>query len=82
MLSNISSYYGFTKLLELFTADASKTGAAQEAMQNTVRRASKAITEQEARQILGVPENAAWEEISNVSVFCLLKQFICSKSEL
>ncbi|KMT16253.1 hypothetical protein BVRB_3g054070 [Beta vulgaris subsp. vulgaris] len=45
--------------------NASKTGAAQEAMQNTVRRASKAITEQEARQILGVPENAAWEEISN-----------------
>ncbi|XP_057542905.1 mitochondrial import inner membrane translocase subunit PAM16 like 2-like [Amaranthus tricolor] len=44
-------------------ANASKTGAAQEAMQNTVRRASKAITEQEARQILGVPENAAWEEI-------------------
>ncbi|XP_074301775.1 mitochondrial import inner membrane translocase subunit PAM16 like 2-like isoform X3 [Silene latifolia] len=43
--------------------DASKTGAAQEAMQNTVRRASKAITEQEARQILGVTENAAWEDI-------------------
>ncbi|XP_021736645.1 mitochondrial import inner membrane translocase subunit PAM16 like 2-like [Chenopodium quinoa] len=44
-------------------ANASKTGAAQEAMQNTVRKASKAITEQEARQILGVPENAAWEDI-------------------
>ncbi|KAL2921158.1 Mitochondrial import inner membrane translocase subunit PAM16 like 2 [Bienertia sinuspersici] len=44
---------------------ASKTGAAQEAMQGTVRRASKTITEQEARQILGVPENAAWEEILN-----------------
>ncbi|XP_074295495.1 mitochondrial import inner membrane translocase subunit PAM16 like 2-like [Silene latifolia] len=43
--------------------NASKTGAAQEAMQNTVRRASKAITEQEARQILGVTENAAWEDI-------------------
>ncbi|KNA11715.1 hypothetical protein SOVF_132200 [Spinacia oleracea] len=44
-------------------SNASKTGAAQEAMNNTVRRASKAITEQEARQILGVPENAAWEDI-------------------
>uniref|UniRef100_A0A7C9DWV8 J domain-containing protein n=1 Tax=Opuntia streptacantha TaxID=393608 RepID=A0A7C9DWV8_OPUST len=44
-------------------ANASKTGAAQEAMQNTVRRASRAITEQEARQILGVSENASWEEI-------------------
>ncbi|KNA11290.1 hypothetical protein SOVF_136610 [Spinacia oleracea] len=43
--------------------NASKTGAAQEAMQNTVRRASQALTEQEARQILGVPEKAAWEEI-------------------
>ncbi|XP_074308658.1 mitochondrial import inner membrane translocase subunit PAM16 like 2-like [Silene latifolia] len=43
--------------------NASKTGAAQEAMQNTVRRASKAITEQEARQILGITENAAWEDI-------------------
>jgi len=48
-------------------ADAAKTGAAQEAMQNTVRRASRAITEQEARQILGVTENAAWEEILKVS---------------
>ncbi|KMT08650.1 hypothetical protein BVRB_6g139270 [Beta vulgaris subsp. vulgaris] len=44
-------------------ANASKTGAAQEAMQNTVRKASKAITEQEARQILGVTENTAWEDI-------------------
>ncbi|XP_021774309.1 mitochondrial import inner membrane translocase subunit PAM16 like 2-like isoform X2 [Chenopodium quinoa] len=43
--------------------NASKTGTAQEAMQNTVRKASRALTEQEARQILGVPENAAWEEI-------------------
>ncbi|KAK9724922.1 hypothetical protein RND81_05G108900 [Saponaria officinalis] len=43
--------------------NASKTGAAQEAVENTVRRASKALTEQEARQILGVPNTAAWDEI-------------------
>ena len=41
-------------------------------MQNTVHRASKAITEQEARQILGVTENAAWEEILKVSLFFLV----------
>ncbi|KAK4784410.1 hypothetical protein SAY86_018778 [Trapa natans] len=44
-------------------ANASKNGTAQEAMQNTIRRASKAMTEQEARQILGIQEGAAWEEI-------------------
>ncbi|KAI3420690.1 uncharacterized protein J3R85_012484 [Psidium guajava] len=44
-------------------ANASKTGVAQETLQNTVRRASKAMTEQEARQILGVTEETAWEEI-------------------
>ncbi|KAK4754465.1 hypothetical protein SAY87_002569 [Trapa incisa] len=43
--------------------NASKTGAAQEAMQNTIRRAGKVMTEQEARQILGVSEETAWEEI-------------------
>ncbi|KAK4778207.1 hypothetical protein SAY87_018394 [Trapa incisa] len=43
--------------------NASKNGTAQEAMQNTIRRASKAMTEQEARQILGIQEGAAWEEI-------------------
>ncbi|KAL9240599.1 hypothetical protein vseg_014799 [Gypsophila vaccaria] len=43
--------------------NASKSGAAQEAVENTVRRASKALTEQEARQILGVPNTAAWDEI-------------------
>ncbi|KAH9611794.1 hypothetical protein KSS87_011708 [Heliosperma pusillum] len=42
---------------------ATKTGAAQEAVENTARRVSKALTEQEARQILGVPNNAAWDEI-------------------
>ncbi|XP_030463584.1 mitochondrial import inner membrane translocase subunit PAM16 like 2 [Syzygium oleosum] len=44
-------------------ANASKTGVAQETLQNTVRRASKAMTEQEARQILGVTEETAWEDI-------------------
>lgn len=43
--------------------NASKTGVAQEAMQNAVRKTSKAMTEHEARQILGVGEQASWEEI-------------------
>ncbi|TKY46587.1 Mitochondrial import inner membrane translocase subunit tim16 [Spatholobus suberectus] len=30
---------------------------------NTIRRAGKVMTEQEARQILGVTEEAPWEEI-------------------
>nr|DAD25381.1 TPA_asm: hypothetical protein HUJ06_026845 [Nelumbo nucifera] len=44
-------------------ANASKSGVAQETIQNTVRRASKTMAEQEARQILGVTEEATWEEI-------------------
>ncbi|XP_058098683.1 mitochondrial import inner membrane translocase subunit PAM16 like 2-like isoform X1 [Magnolia sinica] len=44
-------------------ANASKTGVAQETIQNTVHRASKIMTEQEARQILGVTEASSWEEI-------------------
>ncbi|KAI4338863.1 hypothetical protein MLD38_023872 [Melastoma candidum] len=44
-------------------ANANKTGVAQETIQNTIRRASKAMTEQEARQVLGVSEETAWEEI-------------------
>ncbi|KAG2726144.1 hypothetical protein I3760_01G099000 [Carya illinoinensis] len=44
-------------------ANASKSGVAQETLQNTVRRAGKAMTEQEARQILGVSDQTAWEEI-------------------
>lgn len=43
--------------------NASKTGVAQEAMQNAVRRTSKEMTEHEARQILGIGEQASWEEI-------------------
>lgn len=42
--------------------NANKTGAAQEAI-NGIRRASKAMTEQEARQILGISEKTSWEEI-------------------
>ncbi|XP_009590277.1 mitochondrial import inner membrane translocase subunit PAM16 like 2 isoform X1 [Nicotiana tabacum] len=42
--------------------DASKNGVAQEAVQN-IKRASKTMTEGEARQILGVTENSSWEEI-------------------
>lgn len=43
-------------------ANASRSGAAQEAVQ-TIRKASKAITEAEARQILGVAESASWQDI-------------------
>lgn len=49
-------------------ADASKTGVAQETLNNTVRKASKAMTEQEARQILGVSDQTAWEEILKVHI--------------
>lgn len=50
-------------------ADASKTGVAQETLQNAVRRGSKAMTELEARQILGVTEKASWEEIAQASTY-------------
>ncbi|KAL5221073.1 hypothetical protein ABZP36_025786 [Zizania latifolia] len=45
--------------------NANKTGAAQEAIHG-IRRVSKAMTEQEARQILGISEQSTWEEISQV----------------
>lgn len=45
--------------------DANKTGVAHETI-NNIRRASKAMTEQEARQILGVSEQSSWEEILQV----------------
>ncbi|XP_061353867.1 mitochondrial import inner membrane translocase subunit PAM16 like 2-like [Gastrolobium bilobum] len=45
-------------------ANASKNGVAQETIQNTIRRAGKVMTEQEARQILGVTEETPWEEIA------------------
>ena len=43
--------------------DASKSGVAQETIQNTIRRASKTMMEQEARQVLGVTEQSSWEEV-------------------
>ncbi|XP_072955172.1 mitochondrial import inner membrane translocase subunit PAM16 like 2-like [Typha angustifolia] len=42
--------------------NANKTGVAHEAI-NNIRRASKVMTEQEARQILGIGEQSTWEEI-------------------
>lgn len=47
------------------SADASKNGVAREAI-NNVRRSTKAMTEQEARQILGISEQASWEEVLQV----------------
>ncbi|XVF11385.1 hypothetical protein REPUB_Repub08aG0023500 [Reevesia pubescens] len=41
---------------------ASKSGVAQETMQN-IRRASKIMAEPEARQVLGITEHSSWEEI-------------------
>ncbi|RLN27730.1 magmas-like protein [Panicum miliaceum] len=46
----------------IWNVDANKTGAAQEAI-NGIRRASKAMTEQEAWLILGISEKSTWEEI-------------------
>ncbi|KAJ9558857.1 hypothetical protein OSB04_013471 [Centaurea solstitialis] len=47
--------------------NASKSGVAQETLQNAVRKGSKVMTEQEARQILGVTEQSSWEEIAKAS---------------
>lgn len=58
-------------------ADASKTGVAQETLQNVARRGSKIMTEQEARQILGVSEQSTWEEITQVSFYCNLIPLLC-----
>ncbi|KAL6185551.1 hypothetical protein ACLB2K_041683 [Fragaria x ananassa] len=44
-------------------ANASKSGVAQETLQNAARRAGKVMTEQEARQILGISEETTWEEV-------------------
>ncbi|XP_057450981.1 mitochondrial import inner membrane translocase subunit PAM16 like 2-like [Lotus japonicus] len=44
-------------------AKALQNGVAQETLQNTVRGARKMMTEQEARQILGVTEGTPWGEI-------------------
>ncbi|CAL1375431.1 unnamed protein product [Linum trigynum] len=42
--------------------NASKNGVAREAVEN-MKKVGKAMSESEARQILGVSENASWEEI-------------------
>ncbi|KAL4569606.1 hypothetical protein LXL04_025247 [Taraxacum kok-saghyz] len=44
--------------------NASKSGVAQETLKNAVRSGSKAMTEQEARQILGVTDHSSWEEVA------------------
>eukprot|EP00249_Psilotum_nudum_P013213 c24219_g1_i1 orf=133-477(+) len=53
----------FTQAYRQALVNASKTGVAQETMQNAVRKSSKLMSEQEARLILGVKDNAPWEEI-------------------
>ncbi|XP_041989997.1 mitochondrial import inner membrane translocase subunit PAM16 like 1-like [Salvia splendens] len=58
-------------------ANASKTGAAQEAVE-TIKRGSKMMTDAEARQILGVTENTSWEEIVKVSPFSDSVSFSCT----
>ncbi|CAA6662438.1 unnamed protein product [Spirodela intermedia] len=50
-------FQAYKKALE----NASKSGVAQEAAQN-IRRGSTSMTEQEARQILGITEQTTWEE--------------------
>ncbi|TXG72897.1 hypothetical protein EZV62_001476 [Acer yangbiense] len=56
--------------------DAAKSGVAQETLQNAARRVSKVMTEQEARQILGVTEDSAWEEIVKASSVFILCPFV------
>ncbi|KAH7573388.1 hypothetical protein JRO89_XS03G0137600 [Xanthoceras sorbifolium] len=53
----------------LSTADASKSGVAQEALQNAARRGSKVMTEQEARQILGKYEHLFESNAKNGSFY-------------
>lgn len=51
----------------LVVVDANKTGVAHETIQN-LRRSNKVMTEQEARQILGMSEQSTWEEIVQVLI--------------
>ena len=50
----------------MIDSDASKSGVAQETINNADRRSSKAMTVEEARLILGVTEEAKWEDIAQV----------------
>lgn len=68
-------------ILIWYGADASKSGVAQETLQNAVRRGSKVMTEQEARQILGITEETSWEEVLKASIslqfFFLFFNYCC-----
>ncbi|GJR00403.1 tryptophan aminotransferase-related protein 3-like protein [Tanacetum coccineum] len=55
--------------------NASKIGVAQKTLQNAVHRGSKAMTELEARQILGVTGKSSWEEIAQAST-CNAENFL------
>ncbi|XP_061353872.1 mitochondrial import inner membrane translocase subunit PAM16 like 2-like isoform X2 [Gastrolobium bilobum] len=55
---------GRTRYTKALIPYASKNGVAQETIQNTIRRAGKVMTEQEARQVLGVTEETPWKEIA------------------
>lgn len=48
-----------------WNTDASRTGVAQETVQNAVLR-GKTMIEQEARQVLGVGKESTWEEVLKV----------------
>jgi hypothetical protein len=60
-------------------ADGTKAGVAEQ-VKNSVGRGTKTMTLHEARQILGIREEASWEEIVKVSGRCtehLLRPFWC-----
>ncbi|XP_039037870.1 mitochondrial import inner membrane translocase subunit PAM16 like 2-like [Hibiscus syriacus] len=63
-----------------FIADAAKSGVTHETLQNG---AGRVMTEHEARQILGVSEDATWEEITKASIlsisFCFPFQLLSSR---
>ncbi|KAK8970194.1 hypothetical protein KSP40_PGU009550 [Platanthera guangdongensis] len=61
---NVLHVNGLIPLNCMFIAfiDANKSGVAQETIQN-IRRSGRSMTEQEARLILGLKENATWEEV-------------------
>ncbi|KAG8484412.1 hypothetical protein CXB51_023867 [Gossypium anomalum] len=61
-------------------ANAAKSGVTHETLQNAARRAGKVMTEQEARQILGVSEDTAWEEIMKASISCIKYDVLFEKN--
>ena len=61
-------HYSFLCLLFILNksfADANKTGVTKETIQN-ISRIRKTMTEEEARQILGISEQSSWDEILQV----------------